>query len=436
MTTSSEKSLEANRLRKSGELEKALPLYRELCADARDQYSVAGLLHCLRKTNHFEEAIPLCNVVFSHFLDSEWCRNEAIWTLIQGQLEKLEEGTPVEKVVSIAHEIFSFGPTEPSTKWRIIRRVLKAAKARARWDIVSEWIDRVAPEELSDEPMKTENGREGWCDQAIWHNLKIRSMIEVGDKEKAIELSKGVSNIFPRQCRFFGRLTALATLRLSRTIEAERLYADLCNARTPDWWIMHEYAQVLKELGKRELALKMMCKAASSHQKLDSLVSLFFDLGTLCLEMENRDAACNHLSLCKFVRQEHGWSIPYSLEKSLEELESNPNNPTTLAQALLNCRDFWKNTIGPQGDWHEHSFGKRKPRAGLTGKVSLGPSDRPFCFISIESGESFFCYKSDLPRNIAEGTKLVFDAIPSFDKKKKRESWKVANIRITDPERG
>jgi hypothetical protein len=52
-----EMSKRATELRKSGELEKALPLYRELAKDDSDSYSAAGLLHCLRKLHLFDEAM-------------------------------------------------------------------------------------------------------------------------------------------------------------------------------------------------------------------------------------------------------------------------------------------------------------------------------------------------------------------------------------------
>jgi len=65
----------------------------------------------------------------------------------------------------------------------------------------------------------------------------------------------------------------------------------------------------------------------------------------------------------------------------------------------------------------------------MVGKVSLGLRDLPFCFINSKDGQSFFCSKTDLPPDVREGGELVFDAIPSFDKKKNQESWKASNIR-------
>jgi pentatricopeptide repeat protein len=149
MSNHFEKSREANELRKSGQVEKALVLYRELSKDSLDPFVAAGLLHCLRKQGFFEEALRLCDDMLQQHTDSDWCRNEIMWTLIQGKLERLDESASVEETASVAVSILALNPRESATKWRIVRRVLKAAKSRNRWDIISHWIYKVNPEELS-----------------------------------------------------------------------------------------------------------------------------------------------------------------------------------------------------------------------------------------------------------------------------------------------
>ena len=59
----------------------------------------------------------------------------------------------------------------------------------------------------------------------------------------------------------------------------------------------------------------------------------------------------------------------------------------------------------------------------------MGHAERSFCFITAEGGQSYFCLKADLPKGIADGANLVFDAVPSFDKKKNKEAWKAVNVR-------
>lgn len=427
-----DKSREANELRKSGQYEEALVLYRELSEDYFDSFTAAGLLHCLRKLGLFEEALPLCTDMLQRHRASDWCRNEVIWTLIQGKLEKLDESASMEETMSVAQSILALNPKENATKWRIVRRVLKAAKSHNRWEIISQWIDRVNPDELSTEPMKDAQSREGWCDQAVWNNYRIRSMIETGDKEQAISLAQNAINHFPRQSKFFKRLEALATVRLTRLVDAEKIYSTLCSTGKPDWWILHEHAQVLRELGKLEDALRLMCRAAVSHKKLESLVSLFSDIGFLCSELKLGEDARNHLLLCKYVREEQGWSIPRSIEIALSNLDNEGSeqiSSTNLKDSLTACRAFWFRTIGVQDDPRAQSIRSKKIKQTLQGKLILGHSEKPFCFISSANGNSYFCFKSDLPKGITDGASLVFDAIPSLDKKKQKESWKAINIR-------
>lgn len=248
MTDRFEKGKQADELRKQGQHREAGLLYRELLADGFDPFAAAGLLQCLRKQGHFEEALEFCTDIFSGHELNDWCRNEAIWTLIQGKLEKLGELATVDEYVGVAESILALGPVDSAPKWRIVRQILKAAKSGGRWDIVAQWVSRVDPEALSPEPMKDDSGWEGWSDQAVWHNYHIRSLVETGDKEHAISLAAAAAERFPRQRKFFERLHALATLRLSRLSEAESIYARLCKSGRPEWWILHEYAPVLREL--------------------------------------------------------------------------------------------------------------------------------------------------------------------------------------------
>ncbi|MEB9727426.1 hypothetical protein P4J62_24490, partial [Bacillus cereus] len=63
----------------------------------------------------------------------------------------------------------------------------------------------------------------------------------------------------------------------------------------------------------------------------------------------------------------------------------------------------------------------------LSGYLIKVKEDRPFCFIKTQK-ESFFCYTSDIQGEVKEGLEVQFEAVPSFDKKKQRESWKAINI--------
>ncbi len=427
-----EMSKAATELRKKGEFERALLLYRELSKDDSDSYSAAGLLHCLRKLRLFDEALALCIPANQRHLALDWYRNEVIWTLIQGKLNRTTEKTPVQEVESVAESILACEPGESLAKWTTVHRVVKTAKSRKRWDVVSRWIEKVNPGSLSTIPIKDDQGRDRWCNQAIWHNFRIRSEIEVGNKQKAIVAAQRAIDLFPQQAKFFKRLEALANFRLGNLVEAEALYGKVSSGGRRDWWMLKENAHVLQDRGKLREALTLMCEAALLNRKLELLVSLFSDIGFLCRKTELKQDARNHLVLCKHIREEQGWSIPQAISSVIAELDielSDLAGPVGRDGALVECQKFWRRTVGAQHDSREPSLKSRGVRRMLKGKLQMGPPERPYCFLLSDRRESYFCRKSDLPEGATDGVMFQFDAMPSFDKKKNQESWKAINVR-------
>ncbi|MGB8706575.1 MAG: hypothetical protein WCD72_01300 [Dehalococcoidia bacterium] len=424
-----EQKQKANEFRKAGNHKEALLIYRNLWEEPGDKFDGAGLLHCLRKLELFDEAIVLADELIVKYPGFDWCRNEVIWTYIQGILDKFNEEEPLEKVVEIAKRIMSLNPDGLAAKM-IVFKVLKSAKSSNHWETVNEWVVKIDPGSLSTKSMTDDSGREGWSDQSLWYNYRINGLIEKGDAKEAINTVDEILVRFPKQQKFFLRLKALANHLLGNLPESEKIYQNLCSGYKPDWWMLYEYAKVVRDIGRREDALKLMYQAASGHLKLESMVSLFVDIGMLCKELGKYKEARAHLVLCKYVRDEKGWTVPESIINTVNDLNKIIGNkePSSLKEALSICRTEWSKLVGEENDLKNLSYKKRKVRKGLVGKVSLGRSDHPFCFIIAKDEQSFFCYKSDLPPDIIDEDEVTFDAIPSFDKKKNKESWKASNI--------
>ena len=430
MINSTEQKQRANDLRKGKNFEEALLLYRNLWKETGDKFDGAGLLHCLRKLGLFDEATVLADELIDKYPDFDWCRREVIWTLISGTLYKFEETETLEKVLQTAQEIMDLNPDDLEKKM-VVFKVLKSAKSSNHWEIVNEWVVNIDPASLSTEPMTDSSGRKGWSDQSLWYNYRINGLIKKGVPKEAIVLVDEILERFPKQQKFFLRLKALANYLLGNLPESEKIYQDLCSRHKPDWWMLHEFAKVVIDTGRSEHALKLMYQAASNHPKLESMVSLFVDIGMLCKKIERYEEARAHLVLCKYIRNEKGWSVPESITNTIYELDKiigNDDKPSSLKKALGLCQTIWANLLSKDNNFKKFSYKKRKVKKGLVGKVSLGRSDRPFCFINSEDKQSFFCFKSVLPPDIVDGNEVIFDAIPSFDKKKNKESWKASNI--------
>jgi len=428
-----EQKREANRLRKLGQIEEALPIYRDLWEKTGDEFDGAGLLQCLRKRKLSDEAIPLADDLLNKYPDFEWIRNESIWAYIQGTLNVLNDDIPIQTVEDKANFIMSLNPKGSAEK-AVIFKVMKSAKSSNHWGVVNGWVIKIDPASLSTDSTVMSSGKEGWSDQSQWYNYRIRGLLEKHDSEeeveKALTLSGEAIRLFPKQNKFFLRLKALAYSHLSNYKEATKIYKNLCSRPKVDWWLLHEYAKVLQAQGLEEDALMLMYQAASNHHKLESMVNLFLDIGMLCYELKKYREARAHLVLCRYVRVDRDWSVPEQITSTLNEInrQLNDSEPSSQKEAYDICQNEWRTQLHEEG-LRQGAVEERKARRGLTGKINSIDDERPYCFIITKEGNSFFCSKSELPAAINNGDEVSFDAIPSYDKKKQRDSWRAANIR-------
>lgn len=420
---------EANDLRKKGNFQEALPIYRNLWINSKDKFDGAGLLHCLRKLELFDEALPLADELISLYSNFNWCRLEVIWTYISGRLRLLDNSETLENVVNVAQKIMNLNPDELAAKM-VVFKVLDSAKEANDWKIVNEWVVKIDPVSLSSKPIII-SGKEKWSDQARWYNFRINGLLKTGNLKDSIALAEKASELFPKQKKFFLRLKASALRDLGSFSESEKIYETLCSGPRPDWWLLYEYSTVINSLGRKEDALKIMYSAARSNPKLELMVSLFKDTGILCKELGRFDEARDHLVLLHFIRLKNGWSFSQpllSLIMELNELASH-KAPSSLTEAKNVCCEYWTKLLGDDSSQRENIKERRKPRKGLLGNVILKNSS-PFCFIKLQDQEYVFCYKSDLPSGTQDGDLVIFDAFPSFDKKKNKDSWKASNVRM------
>ena len=420
----SERKELANSYRKKGDFAEALPLYESLWRETADPFDGTGLLCCYRKSRLFDKAIPLAEELCKEHTDLTWAAREICWTLVQGKLQMFDESTPLEEVIKIADTVLKYSPDFLAKKLAVFK-VLKWAKKKDDWDTIGSWVDRIEPASLSTEPMHFGSGREGWSDLCLWNNYKINLLLKKEAFGEAREKAVIADEKCPKQRLFFLRLQAQAMIGLGEIETAQSLYEDLCNKRRPEWWLLHEYGNLLKEEGEIDKALLVLCTAALSNRKLEMMVKLFSDLAEIFLKKGDSEKARAHCYLEKFVRDDNGWPISSSLAASIDRLDSKMlgnSAPLSKQEAFSICRTFWKGICGT--DTSE----TRTKKKDLVGQLTI-PKNRPFCFVNTKDGLSAICFSKDMPDDVANGDTVIFDVIPSFDKKKNRESWKAIKIR-------
>ncbi|WP_379142564.1 tetratricopeptide repeat protein [Paenibacillus sp. sgz500992] len=432
MTTTGELKQQANNLRKSGNLIDALHIYRILWEESSDKFDGAGFLHCLRKLKLFDEALPLADELLLKYKDFNWCKIEITWTYIEGILEQFGEKEPLENVLLVANKILSLQPEDIALR-KVVFSTLKFAKNTNKWDIINEWVSKVDPSILSKNPI-LENKREGWSYYTLWYNYKINALIKLGLYSKAIELLNLLLPEIPYgQQKFFIRLEALTYYLIGEYDKAELIYSNLCKHPKADWWLLHEYAKVLKNTDNSTKALSLMYQAAASNPKIESMVTLFLDISILSKENNNLENSRNHLYLTLYVREKQEWKVTEELLSQIIYLNKeigNDNKPKNLFEALKLCKEVWNSNPDSTRVINNTVLTNPKKAENLIGNVRIGKNENPFCFIYLPNGESIFCYKSELPANIKENDTVLFDSIRSFDKKKNTQSWKAINVRF------
>lgn len=429
-TISDGESQKANQLRKEGKVKEALEIYSKLWKNGKDPYTGAGYLHCLRKTNQIKKALDLAYELISLNFDIPWVRSELIWIFIQGELNECSE---FSRAIPIAEKIMQLQPDENGTK-TVVRLMSKLAIDGGQWGDGEKWLDRVKKDTLTDQKL----GDSEWTEKITWYYRKIKCLFEQGKYGECVSLCDEIEKIsLPDEVgRFILRIKAKALAGLGRYDLSIGYYEQICKFKA-EWWMLAEYAEVLNHSGKKEDALKKYYEAVSSFNHLDKMVGIFDEIGLLCKDLSLEEEAFAHFNLEKLVRDEQGWKIKDSLNSNIQDLiNKRPqiSQHDNIKDALNACRDIWKKAgvqkyreepprrrpVEPARENH------RQRRTGLNGIVKM--KDGPFFFIKAQN-ESIICFKKEISGDFSEGEKVLFDAEPSFDRKKNIESWKAINVK-------
>lgn len=368
----------------------------------------------------FSEALPLAEEAFYKFPDFEWCKNEYIWTLIQGKLYTFPEDGQIEELVDIVNKITELRPDEIAFKITVFK-LLKSAKKHGNWNLLNEWITKISPDILNGYT----DEETGWTDKVLWYYYRVNGLIYSHNEEEAIKIVDERSEEFYKQKKYFDRLKAKAFICLEKLDNANEVYKTIVTGK-PDWWLLHEYGNLLIKQGKIEDGFNHLIRAAlAPPMKPELKVTLFSDIGTLLVRLKNPEQAIPHFRLAKAVREEQDWGLG-DLNEKITILGGDINENNDIRVLVKECQTIWQGFLPKDSK----IFANDNKTRGITGKVSGLIDGRPFCFIKTKDNHSYFCSTSDLPKGVIQNQTVKFDVKPSFDKKKNKETLKAVNIKV------
>ncbi|HUU76887.1 MAG TPA: hypothetical protein VMX55_00985 [candidate division Zixibacteria bacterium] len=422
----------ANQLRKEEKYSEAKVLYANLWIKLKDPNIGAGYLHCLRKLKEKQNVIKLAYELKDLNLNNDWVNIEILWALAIYELKNLENYNSALVLANYLLTLLNNNPNKIALEI-IHETMVKLALKNEKWADEDFWLDKIGKNNLTESSI----GKSDWTKRSLWYYRKISCLFELGRYDESISLLEEMENLSLSWniLKLFLRIKAKILLELEKKDEAIQIYDKLI-MRNPDWWLLHEKAKIMIIVGNKEEALKEFYRAACAFRQLDKLVTLFDDIGSLCLELKLIDEAVAHFILEKFVRLENGWKIKNDLIGLINSLiVSFPQYQQieSVKDALQVCRNIWQkagvltspSTTNQKRDRITKT--NREIRKTLSGKVKLVPEANYFFINAIN--ESIISFETIMIKELHNGDRVIFDAEPSFDKKKNKESWRAINVK-------
>jgi len=206
------------------------------------------------------------------------------------------------------------------------------------------------------------------------------------------------------------RRRGLALLALGDGAEAVRDLRDALR-RKDEWYIAKELGDALAAVGDTAAAIEHYRLALSRPTKELSFRWLAVMRLGESLKSSDPEAAIDHLALARDLRAAAGWSEDPELDDLLRQLDVDPEHKPDRKKLAA----WWASVRDDQR---------------VTGVVETVFDHRGAGFVRVDdTHESLYFAMKPGSRAPAEGTRVSFEIIDSFDKKKKRPSQRATNVR-------
>ena len=403
MTQPSELRAQAKQHYDAKQFAEAGELFRQLWEGDDDAFSGGRFAFCLRKTGRADEALAVAQAVAEKYPDDIYVRREIVWALYDAEFKPAKERNDLDALVRAGQQIVDL--TDEELPIRLVCfAIVDLAKEKMKWPLVAAWCDRVDSQKLSPEPREM-NGRRVVSEREQWYFAKIKSLVELKHWDEARTLAQEALASFPRQ-RDFARWSAQALSGQGHAAEAIAELESLARARQPEWYLLHDLAELQYQAGQAEDAYKTACLAALAFGEDKAKVGLFMLIGRIALDLLRFDVAARHLKLTQLVRTREGWSVPEKWSTWKTGLVLLPNKPEMrLGICLMNsasCVPSVAETGKPEFPLisaHNPLRGQPQPRHSPapapqtdgqthTGSIKTYKEDRGFGFITPNEGDS------------------------------------------------
>lgn len=413
----------AEALRKSKSYSEACEQFAQIWQQNPSQFIGWRYAFCLRKIGRLEEAEKIAREALATYPEDRFTKSELGWILYEKELKPAKEESDLGRIVHVANQILTLN-SDGMALAKVALAVMKVAKGRKNWKVVLDWADRLAAENLDNQPMMFD-GKRGMSDYETWYVGRARALLELKRFDEARQFAQaGLTNL-PNEI-FLRRTAALALARSGDLPGGIAEMRALLTHRRADWYMKAELAELEYQTGNYQEAYRLMCEAVSNpRQSEEYKLDYFVTLAQIALALGKSDVAAEHITLAKVIRSSQGWKIPIELVQVESEVQA----------AFQTTNQTW-----PELSQDPKQLGRichRRWQEGaaeglqlFNGTVKPYPEGRHFAYIKRDDrGEDVYVVVRDLPRSCNQpGSRVQFALKTSYDKRKERESVQATNI--------
>lgn len=422
MSNYGERYKQAETLRKSKQYAEAENTFRALWVELPNPNTGWRWIYCLRKLGDEQEAMRAASLVTETFPEDTWVQREHAWCIYAQEVKSAQAQKDVGRTTYSAQKMLDISNDELIKKQAVFA-VVDTAKERGKWDIVSQWCDRLDPEQLSPE-MNTFGEQKSISDRERWYYAKVKALLHIKQWSEARQLALKARESFPRKDDF-PRWAAQARAAEGDVAGATEEIENLIHRGNTQWYILADLAQMKQQQGKNEEALQIACKAALAFGEDKAKVNLFALLAKLGLALEHVEFAAYHIALTKAIRSREGWPA----KEDLMHLEKRLLASSADSSQILSTTDPRQLFSACQAEWRKYVTAGR---ARHTGKICNLPAGKNFAFITPDTGgDNIHVFLREISRTAQTlGARVEYSLEPSFDHKKNRESFRAVDVRL------
>ncbi|NEQ72594.1 MAG: hypothetical protein F6K23_05625 [Okeania sp. SIO2C9] len=409
---------QAEQLLKQQNFPEAGKIFRKFWEEENNSYAASRYLCCLRKAGHPGAAIRQGKKAKEQFPDNNYIKNELIWAYYDKHIKNFSEEEDINKLIEPAINILRLQP-DKLPKELTVMAVVKLAKQKNQWEIVSEWCDKLDPKNLD----KTTINGKGKSKQEQWLFAKVKSLIELELWKEARLWALEAIKLYPKEIHFY-RWAALALGYQGKVKQAINELEKIILTQRTEWYILQDLANFYSSLNQLYPAISFSCRAALASGEYKTKVTLYMNIAQLSLDTGNIEIAVRNIELSKAIREQEGWKIKQNLQeleyKIYQELEKSQK---TVELESKNINYLLKLC---QKDWKKQAYSDLPQESGM---INYLPQDKSHGFIITDEGKRIFFLQKDLPPSLRkEKLKVYFNLEKNWDRKQQKESLKAVNF--------